>query len=133
MSGNREPSGAAIGWTIFAATMLLIVGSFWIIAGLAGIIGDNTIFISANYIVNVDTTTWGWVHLLVGIIVLLAGFGLFNGQVWARTVGVIVAIGNMIVAFAWLPHYPIWAVCIMAVDITVIWALTAHGKDITQV
>lgn len=130
---EREPSGAAAGWIVFAAFALIMIGSFDIIAGLAGIIHDEFYVATPNYIFEFDATTWGWIKLLWGIVVLLAGFGLFSGAVWARTVGVIVALISAIVNFAWLPVYPIWAVTIIAIDVAVIWALTAHGRDITRV
>jgi hypothetical protein len=80
-----------------------------------------------------DATTWGWTHLIGGIIVLFAGFGVFRGAVWARTVGVIIAAVSALVSFAWIPVYPIWSIVVIAIDVTVIWALTAHGRDITMV
>ena len=67
-----------------------------------------------------------------GIIVLLAGFSLFSGAVWARTIGVIVAGVSALVSFAWIPVYPIWGIVVIAIDVAVIWALTAHGRDITM-
>jgi hypothetical protein len=129
---EREPSGAAVGWTVFAAFILILIGSFDIIAGLAGIIEDQFYVATPNYIFEFDATTWGWIKLLWGIVVLLAGLALFSGAVWARTVGVIVALISAILNFAWLPVYPVWAITIIAIDIAVIWALTAHGRDITR-
>ena len=129
---DRQRSGAAVGWTVFAAFILILVGSFDIIAGLAGIIEDEFYVATPNYILEFDATTWGWIKLLWGIVVLLAGFGLFSGAVWARTVGVTVALISAIVNFAWLPVYPVWAITIIAIDVAVIWALTAHGRDITM-
>ena len=133
MATSREPSSGAVGWTMFAAIMMIFIGSMHVISGLAGIINDESFAVTKDYIVKIDTTTWGWIHLIGGIIVLLAGFGLFSGKVWARTVGVIVALGSAIVSFAWIPIYPVWGITIIAIDIAVIWALTAHGRDITQV
>jgi hypothetical protein len=132
MSMEREPSGAAVGWTMFAAFMLILIGSFHAIAGLAGLINDETFVLTQEYVFKFDTTTWGWIHLLGGIIVVLAGFGLFSGAVWARTVGVIVALVSAIASFGWLPYQPVWSTVIIAVDIAVIWALTAHGRDVKQ-
>ena len=129
---QREPSGWAVGWTMFAAFMLILIGTFQVIAGLVGIVEDEVYVVGPEYIFQFDVTTWGWIHLIWGVIVLLAGFGLFSGAVWARTVGVIVATISAIVSFAWLPWYPIWGIAIIAVDIAVIWALTAHGRDITM-
>jgi hypothetical protein len=127
---ERQRSGAAVGWTMFAAFMMILIGSFHAIAGLAGILEDEFYAITPNYVFELDATTWGWIHLIGGVIVLLAGFGLFSGAVWARTVGVIVATVSAIVSFAWIPWYPVWSICVIAVDVAVIWALTAHGRDI---
>ncbi len=102
-------------------------------AGLVGILEDEFYAVTPNYVFQFDATTWGWVHLIGGVIVLLAGFGVFSGAVWARTVGVIVATMSAIVSFAWIPWYPFWSIAIIAIDIAVIWALTAHGRDITMV
>lgn len=129
---DRQPSGAAVGWTVFAAFMLILVGTFDIIAGLAGIIENEFYVKTPNYILEFDATTWGWIKLLWGTVVLLAGFALFGGAVWARTVGVIAAVISAIANFAWVPVYPVWAITIIAVDVAVIWALTAHGRDITM-
>jgi hypothetical protein len=63
---------------------------------------------------------------------MLAGFGVFSGAVWARTVGVICATVSLLVSFAWIPLYPIWSIVLIAIDVTVIWALTVHGRDITM-
>lgn len=130
---QRERSGAAVGWTMFAAITMLLIGVWWIIAGLVGVIDDNFYVTTRNYVFKFDTTWWGWIHLITGAIVVLAGFWLFTGAVWARTVGVIMAIWAALLAFAWLPWYPIWAIIIVAASITVMWALTAHGRDITEV
>ena len=64
---------------------------------------------------------------------MLAGVGLFSGAVWARSIGVILAALSAIATFAYLPWYPIWSVVIITLDVFVIWALTAHGRDITRV
>lgn len=141
MSTQRQVSGAAIGWTMFAGTLMLLAGFFGMIAGFAGILNDEVYGIVPAigtsttgdfYFLQLDTTTWGWVHLLVGLILLLAGFAVFRGAVWARTVGVLLAAGNMLVWFAFLPWYPVWAVIVIAMDIAIIWALTVHGRDIAS-
>ena len=132
MSMEREPSGWAAGWAAFAGFMLIMIGVFHAIAGLGAIINDETFVLTQEYVFKFDTTTWGWIHLIGGIVVLFAGFGVFSGAVWARTVGVIVATISAIANFAWLPYQPVWAIVIIAIDVAVIWALTAHGRDIAQ-
>ena len=129
---SQEPSSGAVGWTTFAGVMMIIIGVFHAIAGLSGIIKDEFYAVTPNYLLKFDSTTWGWIHLIGGLIVLFAGFSVFKGSVWARTVGVFIAAVSAIVSFAWIPIYPIWSLIIIAIDVTVIWALTAHGRDITM-
>jgi uncharacterized membrane protein (DUF106 family) len=72
------------------------------------------------------------IHLILGIVVVLAGIGLFSGALWARIVGVIIGVISAIAGFAWLPYYPVWAILFIAVAISIIWALTAHGRDVER-
>ena len=130
---SDHPSAWAAGYAAFAGVVLILIGFFQAVAGLVAIVDDEFYVVGQEYVFQFDVTTWGWIHLIIGIIVLLAGFGVFTGNVLARTVGVIVAGISALVAFAWLPWYPIWAVVIIALDIAVIWALTMHGRDITGV
>ena len=129
MSQN-EPSGWAIGWSLFAAVMLITVGCFQVIAGIAAVAEDELYVKGADYVLQMDVTTWGWVHLLLGAILILSGLGIMTGNVLARTIGVIVAAFSMIANFAFIPWYPVWSIAMIAVDIAVIWALTAHGRDV---
>jgi hypothetical protein len=80
-----------------------------------------------------DVTTWGWIHILVGIVAILAGVGLFSGAVRARTLAVIAAAISIFANFVWMPYYPVWAVVVIVFDFFVIWALTAHGRDVVSV
>ena len=80
-----------------------------------------------------DISVWGWIHLILGIVILTSGCGVFLGAVWTHTVGVIIAGVAGLLAFAWLPYYPIWAILFIAISVAVIWALTVHGRDITEV
>jgi hypothetical protein len=130
---RSEPSGWAIGYTVFAATMMLIQGVWWVIAGIVALFNDEFFVVTPEYIFQFDATTWGWIHLLVGIVILAAGVALYSGAVWARTVGVVVAMVAMVAAFAWLPWYPVWAMLLIALSIGVVWALTAHGRDVTSI
>ena len=79
-----------------------------------------------------DITAWGWIQLILGVILIASGIGIFSGNVAARTVGVIMAGLAAIVNFAWLPYYPVWSIIVIAVCIAIIWALTAHGRDIAS-
>ena len=89
--------------------------------------------IGSEYIFKFDTTTWGWIHLLLGVILFLAGLALLQGAVWARTVAVILAALSAVANFLWLPYQPWWSIIIITLDVFIIWAVTAHGRDITKV
>ena len=126
----RETSGWAIGWTFFAMTMMILIGSFHAIVGLIAIFEDEFYVVTREYVFQLDATQWGWIHLIWGSLVAVAGGFLLTGSVLARTVGVLMALGSAILGFAWLPYAPVWAVTIIAIAVGVIWALTAHGRDI---
>nr|WP_201450237.1 hypothetical protein [Sphingobium yanoikuyae] len=100
------------------------------LAGLAGIINPDSFVVTMDRIFRLSTTSWGWWHLIVGAVVFLSGFGVFTGNVFSRTVGVIAAGVSMISAFVWMPIYPIWGILIIAIDFAIIWALTAPGPEI---
>lgn len=127
---NSGYSEWAVGWTWFAAVMLWIIGALSAIQGLVAIINESFYLVTPEYIFQFDITTWGWIHLIVGIIMFVAGIGLLSAQVWARTVAVIAASISLLANFAWLPWYPLWSAIVIAIDVAVIWAVTVHGRDI---
>jgi hypothetical protein len=129
---EQKPSGWAIGWTAFAGIMMIMMGILWVISGLVAIFNDEFYVVTQNWIFQFDVSTWGWIHLILGAVILASGFGLFSGAVWARIVGVIIAFIAGLVAFTWLPYYPVWGIIFIVISIGVIWALTVHGRDITM-
>jgi hypothetical protein len=129
---TQETSGWAVGWITFAAIMMIMHGSWNVIAGLVALFQNEFYLIGREYFLEFDVTIWGWVHLILGVVIILAGLALFRAATWARTVGVIFAVVSGIAAFAWLPYYPIWGGLMVASAVFVIWALTAHGRDITS-
>ena len=133
MSTRQENySDAAVGWTIFASILLIMIGVFQAISGLVAIVNDTFYVVGEVWIFQFDISTRGWIHLLIGLVLALAGFFLFRGAMWARVVGIIVAAIAAIANFAWLPWYPLWSVIIITVSVFVIWALSVHGRDITK-
>ncbi len=128
-----EPSGW-VGWIIFAGAMMVMLGFFHAIAGLVALFKDDYFLVrTSGLVVNVDYTTWGWVHLILGIVVGLAGVALFAGAMWARIVAVILALCSAIINLAFTSAYPIWSAIMIAVDILVIYAVTAHGREMDTV
>ena len=129
---TRERSGFAVGTTATAGLLLVLVGFFHIAQGIVDLSNNDFYAVTQNWVFRFSVTTWGWLHLLGGIVVLLAGIGLYTGSILARTVAVIVAMISIILSFLWLPYYPWWSVLIIAFDFVVIWALTFHGRDIVS-
>jgi hypothetical protein len=122
-----QPSGWAIGGYAFAIVMLMIIGVFQAIAGLVAIIDDDFYVVTQNYTFDVDTTAWGWIHLLLGIVVLVAAYYLTAGQAWAGAVAVVLAALSAIANFFFIPYYPFWSLLLIALAVWVIWSLTRPG------
>ena len=126
---TREPavSGWAIGGITFAGTMLILIGMFQAIDGLVAIFNDNFFLVTQNYTFNLDTTAWGWIHLLLGIVMVLAGWSIFAGKTWAAVVALTLAMLSALANFFFIPYYPFWSLIMIALACWVIWALTRPG------
>jgi hypothetical protein len=117
-------SGWAAGGSIFAGSMLAVVGTFQFFEGLvAAINGNDFVVKTSNYVFEFNVTTWGWIHMILGVVVALAGVGILTGNIVARGVGIAIAVLSMIANFLWLPYYPIWAIILIGLDTFVIFAL----------
>ena len=112
--------------------MMLMAAAWQALAGLVSIFQNEFYVQTPNYLYEFDATTWGWIHLVLGLIVAFAGGGLLSGQTWARVVGITVAALSATANFLFIPYYPFWSMLIIAVDIFVIWALTAHGRQFKE-
>jgi hypothetical protein len=126
----EEASGWAVGFILFAAIMMIMSGIFQAFAGLVALFENEFYVATRNYLFQFDATTWGWIHLIGGIIVALAGFAVMSGRTWGRVVGITLAVLSAIVNFAFIPYYPFWSLLVIALDVFVIWALAAHGRDV---
>ena len=112
------------GMTIFAGSMMAVTGVFQFFEGLVAVVNGNEFLVrTSNYIVKWDPTTWGWIHMIIGVVVALAGVGIFYGNLVARGVGILLASLSMIANFLWMPYYPIWSIIVIAIDVFVIFAL----------
>jgi hypothetical protein len=119
------------GWIGFAAILMILLGSLHIFQGIVALFKDEYFLVTPSGLaVNLDFTTWGWVQIIAGIIVLGAGFGVMAGQIWARTVGVLLALVSALVNVAFLAAYPLWSLTMIALAVVIIMALTVHGSDI---
>lgn len=128
---DRAVSGWAYGFAAFAGAIMLLVGIFQGLAGIAAIFDDSFFVVGPNYTYEIDTTAWGWIHLILGVILVIAGIAIYSGAVWARTIGVFLAILSAVANFFFIPYYPVWAVLVIALDIAIIWALAVYTSDET--
>jgi hypothetical protein len=120
-----------VGWVFFAGLMLIMVGIFQAIDGLVALFKDDYYAVRPDgLVVNVDYTAWGWTHLIFGVLLVLVGLGLLMGQTWARVAGIILATLSAIANFAFIAAYPVWSIMIITIDVLVIYALAAHGKEV---
>jgi uncharacterized membrane protein len=117
------------GWKLFAGIMLMIVGFMNCFDGLVAITQSNYIRRNTGGVLPItnNVKNWGWVELIVGVIIVLAAFGVLSGATWARVVGILVASLNLMFQFAYLGHYPLWSFTLIVIDILVIYGLAAHG------
>jgi len=129
---SERRSGLAVGMTVFAGTIMIMIGVMHVFQGIVALVNDTFYVAGEEWVLQLDVTSWGWVHLILGAVVALAGFFVFSGAVWARTIGVIMAVVSGLASFAWLPYYPVWALVVIALDVFVIWALTVHGREIAE-
>jgi hypothetical protein len=126
--GPDEPSsGWALGGMLFAASILMLVGVFQIIAGIVALANDEFFVVTRNYTFDLDVTAWGWIHLILGVVLIGVSMGLFSQKTWAGVAGMAIAILSAIANFFFIPYYPIWALLVIGLDIWVIWSLTRPG------
>lgn len=118
------------GWVVFAGVIMIMLGFIQAIHGLVALFNDDFYAVSSNGLaISADFTTWGWIHLLLGIIVFLAGIGVMAGQMWARLVGIVVALASAVANIGFLAAYPVASSIVIIIDVLVIYALTVHGRE----
>lgn len=119
-----------VGWVVFAAMMMIMVGSFQVIQGLTALLNSGYyLVVEANLLVNVDFTAWGWTQIVLGSLAVAAAFGLLAGQMWARVVGIAMALVSSLVNLAFIEAYPLWSIAVITLDVLVIYAIAMHGKE----
>jgi hypothetical protein len=123
-------STAWVGWVIFGGVMMVMVGGFQAALGLVALFNDNYFLFTRNgLLVTADYTTWGWVHLTLGALVVIAGCSVMAGQTWARVVAIILAVVSAIVNVGFLAAYPVWSIIVITLDVIVIYAMAVHGRE----
>lgn len=120
-----------VGWAIFAAIIMILLGIFHAVAGLVALFKQNYYFVTRNGLaLSISFTTWGWVHLILGVFVALAGFAIIRGRTWGQVVGVVLAGLSAIINLVFLAAYPVGSTILIAIDFLVIYALVVHGPEL---
>jgi lysylphosphatidylglycerol synthetase-like protein (DUF2156 family) len=121
-------------WVLFAALMLIIIGAVNVIQGFIGLLARSRTVVVQDQLYVVNLTGWAWTVLIFGAVLILVGGGLLSGQSWARWAAIFVVVVHAVVQMAWLTAYPLWGLLMLALDIVVLYALTARwpGKMAQQ-
>ncbi|MGX7729141.1 DUF7144 family membrane protein [Rhodococcus sp. 2H158] len=114
----------AAGTSMGAAIILVTIGILQVFQGIAAVAEDEVFVVGIEYTYKFDLTTWGWIHIVLGVVAALVGFALFTGATWARVAAIVLASLSILANFMWLPYYPWWSVLIIALDVVVIWAVS---------
>ncbi|MET8687715.1 hypothetical protein ABZV77_26230 [Streptomyces sp. NPDC004732] len=126
---SSTAQAAAAGLTVFAAVMLMIAGILGFIRGLMAVLEDKVFLSTPDYVFQFDLTTWGWIHLILGVVAIGVSAGLFQAMAWARVLGIIIAGLLMIANFLSIPYYPFWSLTLIAVNGFVIWGLCVVRRE----
>ncbi|MBH0776903.1 hypothetical protein IT779_11475 [Nocardia sp. NEAU-351] len=121
--------GIAAGTSVGAAILLLTVGVLSILEGISAVANDDLIVVGPEYIYQFDTTAWGWVHIVLGAILIICAIGLMTGSTWGKVGAIVIAALTIIANFLWLPYYPWWSILVIALSIVVIWAVSTWNPD----
>lgn len=132
MAKNNNEVTGWVGWIGFASFMMILGGIFEAFVGMTAIVKDSFFVVTENYLVTFDVTTWGWLHLALGILIVVAGFAVLRGKVWARTVGVLLVLASAIANLAFLPYYPLWSLIVIFIDLLIAYALIVHGHELAD-
>ena len=120
-----------VGWIVFAAMMMLLVGTFQVFFGFVSLFNSDYYLVrERKLLVDMDYTAWGWTHLVIGAVAVVAGIALLAGQMWARVVGIAMALVSCLVNLAFLSAYPVWSIVVIYVDVLVIYAIAVHGREL---
>jgi hypothetical protein len=117
------------GLVLFAGVVMLVNGLLDLFQGIVAVARDDLIVTTPRYVFRFDLTSWGWIHIVLGLVLALVGLCVLRGMAWARYTGIAVAALSAIFSFLWLPYYPVWGLVVIALDVFVIWALAVYRQD----
>lgn len=128
-SNGPEPSlkqGFAVSASIAAGILLIVIGVLSVLQGISAVASDDLLVVGYDYIYKLNTTGWGWIHIILGIVEIGVAIGLLMGTTWGRTAAIVFAALSIVENFLWIPYYPAWSLLIIALDVVVIWGIAAY-------
>lgn len=136
MTGTASPSharpvrnGIATGTNFAAAALLFVLGIISFLQGISAVANDDLFVVGVVYVYELDVTSWGWIHIALGVVGLAIAVGMVMAATWARVAAILIAALSIIANFLWLPHYPLWSILIIALDAIVIWAVATWDLE----
>lgn len=124
--------GPWAGWIWFAGVIMLMVGLFNVVLGLTALFRNEVFTVVPGGVLVFDLTTWGWIHIVLGLVQVAVAAGLFAAKAWALTIGVLIAVVNAVAWVVALPYAPIWALIVIVLDCVVIYAMVVHGAEVRR-
>jgi uncharacterized membrane protein len=125
------PRSAWGGWVTFAGITLVLIGVVHVIEGLVAVLDPDTYLVgSSGLVLQLDYTAWGWIHLVLGVVLVLTGVGVLNRNTLARVVGVGACALSALLNLTFLAAAPVWALTVIALDVVFIYAITVHGNEV---
>lgn len=133
MATNNNSGNNMVGWVYFAGIIMILRGVSDAFLGISALVDKHYLFATANnnlIYATVNTDTWGWLFLGLGVLVLAAGFSLLHGSNWARIFAILFMGVSFLLNMAYLTVFPIWAVVAMIINVVIIYALVVQGRDV---
>jgi hypothetical protein len=128
---EHRPVGQGLAATAtVAAGALLIVGAILtLVQGISAVVNDELLVVGPEYIFKFNTATWGWIHIVLAVLLGAVAIGMMVGATWARVTAIFLASLSIVTMFLWLPYYPVWSIVVIALDIVVIWAVATWERS----
>lgn len=128
MAQNSQPTGW-VGWVYFAGFLMLVRGVFQVFLGVLALVNNTVYIVGERGLAAFNFTAWGWIHVVLGVVLLSGAASVFSGRMWGRLVGAVMTCLGILANLAFLPAYPVWSILALVIDVLVLYALLVHGNE----
>lgn len=129
---SAQNNNSMVGWGYFASMMMLVLGGLQAMAGLVALFKDDYYVVTSNHLVAFSYNTWGWINIIIGVIIFFAGLSLASGKMFGRIVGTWMVVVNALGNIAFFPAYPVWCTIALVIDALVLYAITVRGSELKE-